>query len=285
MLTYSDRSPALASVRLTPEPPDDEIAALCDSFTVRDAPGRDAVRQALEPRDHGTLFTFAQRMAVLAMRESSPRRLHHGPTALVMSDVAHLDSWDIASASGLLRHAASHLGLEGGDLIRSVAALAVPDVARHMAGAADAHDLPIATGCNVVLTKYGFGLVGWWLHDYAPTCDLTGPDHRTRRTRRGRPGRGRVHRARRGCSDRVVTRSRASGRRGLPGARTGSRIAERRHADGTDADALRRRVLVPRGRGSTGRVGQPHPPTRLCATRRGSWPAVRARRRAGNLSG
>ena len=94
--------------------------------------------------------------------------------ALVMSDVAHLDSWDIASASGLLRHAASHLGLEGGDLIRSVAALAVPDVARHMAGAADAHDLPIATGCNVVLTKYGFGLVGWWLHDYAPTCDLTG---------------------------------------------------------------------------------------------------------------
>ena len=95
MLTYSDRSPALASVRLTPEPPDDEIAALCESFTVRDAPGRDAVRQALEPRDHGTLFTFAQRMAVLAMRESSPRRLHHGPTALVMSDVAHLDSWDL----------------------------------------------------------------------------------------------------------------------------------------------------------------------------------------------
>ncbi len=111
-----------------PCPMDDEISKIINAF-LQAAP---AEREAIYGRvKRSTLFyAFSERMAILAVREKSERRLFEGLIAHVIEDFRD-DARDNLVQLSLLYHSASKIGLNPIALFDR-AALATPNAAKYL---------------------------------------------------------------------------------------------------------------------------------------------------------
>ena len=148
--TYDPSRRELDWLRPAPSALDAMVAEFCRRYALLDTAQRSAVGSALTADESWTLFYFAGRMAILAMRDGDPQRLRDGSTALEAIPSESFDPRDLSQAEHTLRLAAARLG----DM-------------PHQAGS-------IAGRYRLIDTKYGLGLIGWGARPYAPSGNLAG---------------------------------------------------------------------------------------------------------------
>ena len=146
----------------------------CKKFENLSANQRVAVRRSISEPMEDTLWEFARRSSVFALRDDDPDRVRAGLVALSMLPNRH-DYRDVYMTLGKLRGAADELGIDYKDFAE-IADICVPGTSRYNMGMM----LKEMTGCdpsstkskNFVQTEFGIGYVRSGRGPYDPNGDL-----------------------------------------------------------------------------------------------------------------
>src|SRR6266478_3706595 len=143
-------------------PLDDKLTEICHRFAGSDATTRATTRTSVSMDDFYTLFDFARRSAVFALRDNQSSHIIDGLTAIAIIELKRVDFRDALVPLALLYNAAIKIGDNPDTLVRSAIALAEPNVSALMEGfinrSPDDKDLS-KWGYMVVETENGPGLV------------------------------------------------------------------------------------------------------------------------------
>ena len=107
-----------------PLPPDNKLTEICRRFAGSDATTRAIARTSVSMEDFYTLFTFAQRSAVFALRDNQSSHIIDGLTAIAVIELKRVDFRDALVALALLYNAAIRIGDNPDTLVRTAVALA-----------------------------------------------------------------------------------------------------------------------------------------------------------------
>jgi hypothetical protein len=158
--------PAISGYLQRPLPTelDHIVSDLLDDFAAAPSEDREKIIDALALKQSAGLLTFAERMAILAVREGSVDRLKKAVLALVVEGF-RWDERETILVLSLIAHSASKLGIEIGVLLDATKRVAPEPVARHIAQflARTPEDRSIsAMGYSEVMTAEGFGYRRDW---------------------------------------------------------------------------------------------------------------------------
>lgn len=155
---------------------DTMIGELCKRFASSDAQARASIRASIRLEELYTLLTFSRRAAVVAIRQQSVDWVNNGLTAISIIEYERADFRDILLALSLLYNSATRIGENADQLLRYVATLSEPEMAKliieFMERTEKGKDLRSSWGYEEVETKDGVGLIGWDFKSYNPTYDL-----------------------------------------------------------------------------------------------------------------
>jgi hypothetical protein len=154
-------------------PLDDKLTEICRRFAGSDAVTRATMRTSISMEDFYTLFEFAHRSAVFAMRDNQSSHIIDGLTAIAIIELKRVDFRDALVRLALLYNAAIKIGDNPNTLVRRAIALAEPDTCALMEGFINRspNDKDLSKwGYVVVETENGPGLVASRFKAYAPTC-------------------------------------------------------------------------------------------------------------------
>ena len=107
-----------------PLPLDNKLTEICRRFAGSDATTRAITRTSVSMEDFYTLFTFAQRSAVFALRDNQSSHIIDGLTAIAVIELKRVDFRDALVALALLYNAAIRIGDNPDTLVRTAVALA-----------------------------------------------------------------------------------------------------------------------------------------------------------------
>jgi len=106
--------------RKIPHPLDDAVKVVIEDYLSRDAVGRRLVLDAIQPRAAGVLSAYGQRMAVMAVRNSSSELLTLGVVAAGIGQPMLSDRRDNLRVLAALNDAAERVGQHLADILRDV---------------------------------------------------------------------------------------------------------------------------------------------------------------------
>jgi hypothetical protein len=156
-------------------PLDDKLTEICRRFAGSDATARETTRTSVSMDDFYTLFDFARRSAVFALRDNQSSHIIDGLTAIAIIELKRVDFRDALVPLAVLYNAAIKIGVNPDALVRRAIALSEPDTSAVMEGfidrSPDDKDLS-KWGYAVVETENGPGLVASRFKPYAPTCPM-----------------------------------------------------------------------------------------------------------------
>jgi hypothetical protein len=160
-------------INVTPLALDTQLSKVVRSFSGWDPGQRDEARRAISMDQQYTLIHFAQRCAVLAIREKAPRRCEDGLIALAMIEETRIDPRDVMVTVPLLSYAMTTTKAERKLLVDRAKLLATPQIAEAIASAMSPGKLS-DTMYTEIQTENGFGLVAVGLvrARYEPTFDM-----------------------------------------------------------------------------------------------------------------
>ncbi len=152
------------------------IREVCRRYAKSDDVERGRMRDSITMSQFYTLMAFAERSAVLGLREADERHVTDGLTALAMIDSERVDYRDILMALGLVYHVATRVSANAEALLQHAGGLAKPAVAEIFAQwsalTPEDRSLRDSWGHEEVETTHGRGFVGWGFERYEPTIDL-----------------------------------------------------------------------------------------------------------------
>jgi len=122
---------------------DQRLERLCDWFSRASTSEREAFTSSLDRRHADFLLVFSERMATLAVRESSIQRLQNGLKAITMLSLSTLDFRESVLVLALHRHSAVKLGADPKKLILQAATCATAEVAEQLDAFAQRESVPI----------------------------------------------------------------------------------------------------------------------------------------------
>jgi hypothetical protein len=163
---------------LNPRPSDldSQIRNDCRTFAALPEAQRAEFTSAISLNEFYKLITFANRVAVFALRERDADLLQDGLTALAMIEARRTDFRDILSALALLHHTATRIGVDAASVFQKTANLAEPGTRGYLAGFALRDEryknVRDSWGYLEVDTVFGKGFVRWGFKPYAPEVDL-----------------------------------------------------------------------------------------------------------------
>ena len=170
---YEFNGEELGLVNPKPNALDSALTALCRRYAQSDPATRQHMRRSIDGDELYTLWNFAERAAVFALRERSAARLADGLTALALIERERVDFRDLHTSVGMLQYSAEQIGADHRKLFRDAAALAEPGTAEIIRTGltSPAGDRP--AGHVEIVTEGGVGFMGWFYPEkYAPTYDL-----------------------------------------------------------------------------------------------------------------
>jgi hypothetical protein len=156
-------------------PVDNWLTEICHRFAESDGTTRAITRTSLSMDDFYTLFTFAQRSAVFALRDNQSSHIVDGLSAIAVIELKRVDFRDALVSLALLYNAAIRIGDNADTLVRGAVALAESNMSALMEGfinrSPNEKDLH-QWGHMVVETENGPGLVKRRTAPYTPTCPM-----------------------------------------------------------------------------------------------------------------
>jgi len=158
-----------------PLPLDNKLTEICRRFAGSDATTRAITRTSLSVEDFYTLFTFARRSAVFALRDNQSSHIIDGLTAIAVIEPKSVDFRDALVPLALLYNAAIRIGDNPDTLVRTAVALAESNMSALMEGFINRspNDKDLSQwGHLVVETENGPGLVQSSIHPYSPTYPM-----------------------------------------------------------------------------------------------------------------
>jgi len=156
-------------------PLDNKLTEICHRFARSDATTRAITRTSVSMDDFYTLFTFAGRSAVFALRDNQSSHIIDGLTAIAVNEPKRVDLRDALVPLALLYNAAIRIGDNPDILVRSAVALAESNMSVLMEGFINRspNDKDLRKwGHMVVETEHGPGLVKSRNDPYAPTYPM-----------------------------------------------------------------------------------------------------------------
>jgi hypothetical protein len=156
-------------------PLDDQLTEICRRFAGSDASTRAAMRTSISMDDFYTLFAFAHRSAVFAMRDDQSSHIIDGLTAIAIIELKRVDFRDALMRLAVLYNAVIEIGDNPDILVGRAIALAEPNVSALMEGfiKRSPNDKDLSKwGYMVVETENGPRLVASRHKPYAPTCPM-----------------------------------------------------------------------------------------------------------------
>jgi hypothetical protein len=142
---------------------DRRLQLLCEFYLRANAIQRQAVR---ERRSHESLYHFAHRMAIRALRRNSPVDIELGLVALSIQDLAfgHLrDRTDLHVHLLMLRRAATRIGADFSEMLERVSQLSTTYTASALRGCAGSEE-PTVLPFDIVEYEDEFGPTIGWRH-------------------------------------------------------------------------------------------------------------------------
>ncbi len=112
-----------------PCPLDEELSRIVRTFADLPSNERDKVSESFHVRYSDVLRAFAERMAILGVRENSSERLFDGLVALVIENF-RLDYRETLLVLSLLYHSAVKISADPEDLLARAESLAAPEAAK-----------------------------------------------------------------------------------------------------------------------------------------------------------
>ena len=158
-----------------PLPLDNKLTEICRRFAGSDATTRAITRTSVSMEDFYTLFTFARRSAVFALRDNQSSHIIDGLTAIAVIEPKRVDFRDALVPLALLYNAAIRIGDNPDTLVRTAVALAESNMSALMEGFINRspNDKDLSQwGRMVVETENGPGLVERSIAPYAPTYPM-----------------------------------------------------------------------------------------------------------------
>jgi hypothetical protein len=155
-------------------PQDAAVYAAVSHYRSLDESSRAAMRANLSMDDFYTIWTFARRCCLAAMRTRDTGKVETAFNALAMIELARMDWRDVHTVSCLARHTGQHLGADVVRIAQHAAGLAEPTVAAALAEQAHEpiDDLAGACGQRVVDTPEGIAFFDDDCERFAPESDL-----------------------------------------------------------------------------------------------------------------
>lgn len=170
---YEFSGEELGLVNPKPNALDAALTELCRRYARSDPATRQRMRRSIDGDELYTLWNFAERAAVFALRERSAQRVADGLTALALMERERVDFRDLYRSVGMLQYSAERIGADHRKLFRDAAALAEPGTAEILRTGltSPAGDGP--AGHVEIVTEGGVGFVPWFYPEkYEPTYDL-----------------------------------------------------------------------------------------------------------------
>jgi hypothetical protein len=143
---------------------DDEIGTLVDTFANATASERKTLTDAFGPEQAFGLMAYAERMAILAVRNRSPDLLKNGLLALVLEGFK-LDARENIMRLALLDHSALKIGMNPEQLFEEAARSATGEAIQHLrefAGRSVEDKSIESMGYSEETTADGFGYSRNW---------------------------------------------------------------------------------------------------------------------------
>jgi hypothetical protein len=163
----------LGLVNPKPNALDAALTALCRRYAQSDPATRQHMRRSIDGDELYTLWNFAERAAVFALRERSAARLADGLNALALIERERVDFRDLYTSVGMLHYSAEQIGANHQKLFRDAAALAEPGTAEIIRSSLTTRAGDRPAGHVVIVTEGGVGFMGWFYPEkYEPTYDL-----------------------------------------------------------------------------------------------------------------
>lgn len=151
---------------------DGRIEPVVTDFATLGEAERNSVRDSLSIDDFYTLFTFARRRALAALRGNSTQ-IEPAFVSLAMIDLERVDWRDLLMANSLLCYAGERIGAPVADLLRRSAHLAERKTAEALKGQRTAGiDLAASCGYREVRTSEGVALFDTSYEHFSPEADL-----------------------------------------------------------------------------------------------------------------
>ncbi len=161
--------------RWADSPVDRTVETIVANFDGLGEAERNATRASLTMDDFYTLWTFARRCALAALRSSDASKIAPAFRALAMIEVERIDWRDFLVANWLVRYAGQRLHAPVEDLLSRAMQMAEPQTARIlMDGHETQIDLARSCGYREVLTSEGVALFETSYERFEPKADLTG---------------------------------------------------------------------------------------------------------------
>jgi hypothetical protein len=163
---------------IDPQPSDIdlELRSLCRRFSSLTASERQHFRDAATTEDFYTLYNFARRASVFALRERDAAWVQDGLAAAATIDLARIDERDLPLVLSLLNHAAERLHIEAEVVFDAVATLAEPRAAQviteFVRQPPSFKNIESSWGYQEVTTSIGVGFVQRSFEEFRPTRDL-----------------------------------------------------------------------------------------------------------------
>jgi hypothetical protein len=155
---------------------DRELRSLCRKFSSLSAAERQQFRNAATTEDFYTLFNFAGRASVFALRERDATWVQDGLSAAAIVDLARIDERDLPLGLSLLHHAAERLHLPVEKVFDGSASLAEPQAAKVITGFVreppEVKNIEASWGYQEIISPVGVGFAQRDFEEFRPTKDL-----------------------------------------------------------------------------------------------------------------
>ncbi len=155
---------------------DTSLRKLCTTFPGKSKLEQEKFRSAIPLDEFYTLFEFARRSSVFALRDKDPDILNSALISIAMIEAERTDFRDILITLALLHHSAKRIGLDPSSTFLKFSEIAEPSTSELITGFAGrdsaSQSLRDSWGYFEVNTEYGAGFVGWGFKKYNPELDL-----------------------------------------------------------------------------------------------------------------
>lgn len=159
--------------RWVDSPVDGRIEPVVTDFAALGEAERNSVRDSLSMDDFYTLFAFARRRALAALRGSEARQIETAFVSMAMIDLERVDWRDLIMANSLLCYAGERIGAPVGDLVNRTVRLAEPKTAEALMRQRTTRiDLAGSCGYREVRTSEGVALFDTGYEHFSPQADL-----------------------------------------------------------------------------------------------------------------